>query len=90
MATALVSEFYLVSHSIATGSPRLRYVIMLMVPESPDPAKRFQIIQPEVDLDPNAPNQFVQQSRDAIIAAAAALQPPVTLNPADVVQGMYS
>ncbi len=36
-------------------------------------------------LDATAPNQYTQQTRNAIIAAAAALQPPFTLNPADVI-----
>jgi hypothetical protein len=90
MPTALVSEFFVIGHMPDGQACHMRFLTQIFDPTNPDPAKRVQIIQPDVALDVNSPNQFAQQSRDAIIAAAAALSPPVPLNPADVIQGMFS
>ena len=89
MATALVYEMTFVSQD-ANGAPTMRMLVSLMDQAAPQGAPRGQVIIVDVTLDPASPAQFVQQTRNAIIAVAGALQPPVTLNPADVIQGMFA
>lgn len=42
-----------------------------------------------VQLDAEAPNQYTQQVRNAIIADAATLNPPIVVNAADITVGFF-
>lgn len=66
------------------GNPTMRMDIALSDPATvATQAPRH--INVTLTLDATAPNQYTQQTRNAVIAAGAAESPPFTLNPADVI-----
>jgi hypothetical protein len=88
VATALVYEMTIASQA-PDGNPIMKLLVSV-IDLAATLGPRQQVRSVFVTLDASAPNQFVQQTRNAIIADAAALVPPITLNPADVIQGMFS
>ncbi len=85
MAATAWAFRYEVFVTAANGDPIMRIDVHLTDRAVPQTTQATRIINVLVQLDASTPNQYAQQTRNAIIAAGAAEQPPFTLNPADVI-----
>jgi kynurenine formamidase len=85
--SALAYEFTVLDFS-ANGSPRVQ--VRTHVVDTDRAEQPGTVLAVVVQLDATSPNQYTQQLRNAIIADAAAMARPVTLNPADVIIGAFS
>lgn len=87
-ATAWAFRYEVVAFA-ANGDPITRMDVHLTDPAVPFSTQQPRIINVIVQLDTTSPNQYTQQTRNAIIAAGAALVPPFVLNAADVILSAF-
>lgn len=84
-ATAWLYEFDVIASAPITGAPVVQCRVHLSDPAVPAEVQPARILALTVTLDNASPNQYTQQVKNAVIAAAAAQVPPFVLNSAGVI-----
>lgn len=84
-ATAWLYQFDVIDSAPGTGAPIVQCRVHVSDPAVSNDLQPSKFIALTLTLDNSSPNQYTNQVKNAVIAAAGALNPPFVLNAAAVI-----